>query len=366
MSGVVVVGAGLAGSRCAEALRAGGYEHSVTVIGSEPIAPYERPALSKELLAGRRSGRDLLLRPAGSWAERSIDLRLGEPVEHVDLRRRVVLVRGRELPWSHLVLATGARARRLPGLDLPGLHVLRTLGDAIALRSALRPGQRLVVVGAGFVGAEAASTAVALGVEVTMLEAETTPLARVAGKEVGRALAERWRSSGITLRLGARIERAAPGRVELAGGEIVHYDVLLVAIGAEPASELLGGEGAIPTDACGRTRHPGVFACGDVAAFAGRRTEHWTSAAGQGAAVASAIIGSPLPYVDTPYFWSDQFGLRLQMVGMAVDWSRVELDGGPESFRARYMDEEGRTLAVLLANRPADVAEARRELARAA
>jgi NADPH-dependent 2,4-dienoyl-CoA reductase/sulfur reductase-like enzyme len=366
MSGVVVVGAGLAGTRCAEALRAGGYEHPVTVIGGEPVGPYERPALSKEFLAGQRGGRDLLLRAAGSWAERSIDLRLGEPVERIDLQRRVVLVRGREIPWSHLVLATGARARRLPAVELPGLHVLRTLGDALALRSALHPGRRLVVVGAGFVGAEVASTAVRLGVEVTMLEAETTPLARVAGTEVGLALAECWRSFGVTLHLGARIARVVAGRVELAEGAIVPYDVLLVAIGAQPASELLGGEGALATDSCGRTRHPGVFACGDVAAFDGRRTEHWTSAAGQATAVASAIMGSPTPYVDTPYFWSDQFGLRLQMVGVPDGWRRVELDGDPLSFRARYLDEEGTALAVLLANRPADVAEARRELARAA
>ena len=366
VSGVVIVGAGLAGARCAEALRAGGFRRPITVIGAERLAPYERPALSKEFLAGRRSGRELLLRPPGSWGDRGIDLRLGHSVERLDLRRRVALVAGRELEWATLVLATGARARRLPGLDVPGVSVLRTLGDAIALRSSIRPGSRLVVVGAGFVGAEVASTAVGLGAEVTLLEAEPTPLRRVAGAEVGRMLADHWRSRGVTVHLGVRLRRVTPGLVELEGGELLPFDTLLVAVGAEPESGLLGVGGGIPTDGCGRTRHRRVFACGDVALFEGRRVEHWTSASGQAAAVASAILGEPVPYTDTPYFWSDQFGIRLQMVGVTSGWSHVELDGEPASFRARYVDQEGRVLAVLLANRPAEVAAARRELATAA
>lgn len=366
MSGVLVVGAGLAGARCAEALRAGGYGMSVTVVGSEPVAPYERPALSKELLAGRREAHELLLRPAGAWDEREIDLRLGEPVERIDLRGRRARVGGRELTWDALVVATGAHARVLPGTAIRGVHVLRTLADALALREAIVPGSRLVVVGAGFVGAEVASTALDLGADVTIVEAEPIPLARVAGAEVGLHLAGRWRDAGVRLHLGARIDRFEPGRVVLAAGDVLPYDALLVAIGAEPASELLGGRGAIATDACGRTEHPGVYACGDVAAFAGRRVEHWTSASGQAAAVASAILGSPEPYDETPYFWSDQFGLRLQMVGTATGRAHVELDGDPASFRARFVGEAGETLGVLLANRPGEVAAARRELARAA
>ena len=366
MSSVVIVGAGLAGARCAEALRAGGWDFPVTIVGSERVAPYERPALSKEFLAGARTGVDLLLRPPGSWGERGIDLRLDSPVEHVDLRRRIVLIRGRELSWSHLVLATGARARPLPDVDFPNVHRLRTLADAIALRKAIRPGSRLVVVGAGFVGAEVASTATGLGANVTIIEAETAPLARVAGAEVGRLLADRWRSEGATLHLGARILRVERDRVELAGGAPIPFDTLLVAIGAEPASELLGDSGGIETDACGRTKHDRVYACGDVSRFNGRRVEHWTSASGQAAAVASTILGTPEPYAATPYFWSDQFGLRLQMVGTTEGWGHVELDGDPSSFRARYIDTRGSPIAVLLGNRPAEVAAARRELASAA
>lgn len=365
MNGVLVVGAGLAGARCAEALRAGGYGLPVTVVGSEPQAPYERPALSKELLAGRREPEELVLRSVAGWEDRGIDLHTGEHVESLDLARRRALVGGREVAWDALVLATGARARVLPGTAIRGVHVLRTLADAIALREAITPGTRLVIVGAGFIGAEVASTALDLGARVTIVEAEPIPLARVAGPEVGLHLAARWRSEGVHLHLGARIDHFEPGRVVLGSGEAIGYDALLLAIGAEPASELLA-TGAVATDACGRTAYPHVYACGDVTAFEGRRVEHWTSAAGQAAAVASAILGVPEPYRETPYFWSDQFGIRLQMVGTAAGRARVELDGDPTSFRARYVGEAGETLGVLLANRPAEVATARRELAAAA
>ena len=366
MNGVVIVGAGLAGSRCAEALRAGGCELPITIVGTECVAPYERPALSKEFLAGTRSQEDLLLRRPGSWGERSIDLRLNTRVEHVDLRRRLVLIQGRELHWTHLVLATGARARRLPGVDFPNVHHLRTLADAVALRTVIRPGTRLVVIGAGFVGAEVASTATGLGASVSLIEVEAAPLARIAGAEVGHLLAERWRAEGVDLRLGAQIARVNPDRIDLADGTSLPYDALLVAIGAEPVSDLLAGNGGIATDTCGRTAHEAVFACGDVASFGGRRVEHWTSASGQAAAVASAILGEPRPYTAMPYFWSDQFGLRLQMVGTTAGWANVELEGRLDSFRARYVDAEGRPVAVLLGNRPAEVATARRELAQAA
>jgi 3-phenylpropionate/trans-cinnamate dioxygenase ferredoxin reductase subunit len=366
MSGVVIIGAGLAGARCAEALRAGGAELPITLIGAERVGPYERPALSKEFLAGTRTGGELLLRPPGSWGERDIDLRLDSPVERIDLRRRIVLIRGREVRWSHLVLATGARARQLPGVGFPNVHHLRTLADAVALRAAVRRDSRLVIVGAGFVGAEVASTATALGAQVTMIEAETAPLARVTGAEVGHLLANRWRAEGVTLHLGARIERVEPGCVELADGTPIPFDTLLVAIGAEPSSDLVGGPGGIPTDGCGRTMHDRVYACGDVASFEGRRVEHWTTASGQAVAVASVILGAPERYADTPYFWSDQFGLRLQMVGTTDGWSHVELDGDIASFKARYVDREGKPVAVLLGNRAAEVAAARRELASAA
>ena len=347
-AGVLIVGAGLGGARCAEALRAGGYDGPLTLVGEEPTAPYERPALSKELLAGERPADDLLLRPTAWWDEHGIDLRLGRRVDAVEPERRRVWAGGRELAYETLVLATGARAR-----PLGAAATLRTLADALRLREALAARPRLAVIGAGFLGAEVASTATSLGVEVTLADVEPLPLSRVAGPEVGELLAERYREAGVRLRLGGPFDPDPCAHV-------------LAAIGADPAGELLGEPGPITTDRCGRTSFPHVYACGDVALFGGERAEHWTRAAAQGAAVARAILGDPAPLRDQPYFWSDQFGLRLQMVGRADGWASVELDGSRDAFRARYLDADGRPLAVLLANRAGEVAAARRELAEAA
>jgi NADPH-dependent 2,4-dienoyl-CoA reductase/sulfur reductase-like enzyme len=367
---VVIVGAGLAGSRCAETLRAQGYDGRVVLVGEEPVAPYERPALSKEHLAGART--TVELRAPEFWAERGIELVLGRRVDAIDLDARTA---GPGLGWDALVLATGARARRLPVPVPEGVHTLRTVADAAALAAELRPGARLAVIGAGFVGAEVASTARSLGVEVVLVDMAAVPLERVLGPEVGRILADRFAAAGVDLRLGTGLGRflAEDGHVsglELNDGSTLACDAALVAVGAEPCCEPAGDpRGGIETDACGRTAHPGVYACGDVASAwrpsVGRRVrvEHWTSAAGQAAAVAHALLGSERPYDDLPYFWSDQFGLRLQHVGHAEAWDAVELDGGPDSFTARYLDRGGRPLAALAVNRPREVGALRRELA---
>jgi len=377
MDNVLIVGAGLAGARCAEALRAGGYERRILLVGDEPRPPYERPALSKELLVGRKAPEELALRPDGHWQEIGVDLLLGARVKQIDARSRTAVTDdGRIFLWRSLVLATGASARTLD--DLPaGVHVLRTLADALALRRELQPGRRLVVVGAGFIGGEVATSAATLGTDVAVIEAAQVPLEHVLGREVGELIADRYREQGIELRGGAGVagfRRGPAGRVRgvlLSDGSELPCDAAVLGIGAEPVAPVgaPAGRGGVPTDACGRTALPGLYACGDAASTfrpsLGRRVrlEHWTDAAAQGAAVAGAILGRDEPHDHPPYFWSDQLGLRLQHVGHSEGWSRVEIDAGAGSFSARYLDDDGALVAGLLANRPTEVAMLRKELA---
>jgi NADPH-dependent 2,4-dienoyl-CoA reductase/sulfur reductase-like enzyme len=356
---ILVVGAGLAGARCAETLRAEGYDGKLVVVGDELLPPYERPALSKEYLAGTKAEHELLLRAPSAWAEQEIELRLGERVVRADpAHRTATTARGEELGWDALVLATGARPRQLPFPAPPGVHTLRTVVDARAIRAALVPEAHLVVVGGGFVGAEVASTAVALGARVTMLEALATPFERTLGPALGRVLADRYRSYGVDLRVRSGATGFGVGRdgsvatVRLTDGGEIHCDLVLVGIGVEPANELFPSSvGGVP-----------IYTCGDVSGGPG----HWTSAATEAAAVARRILGLAPDPVQPAFFWSDQFGLRLQLVGHAVATAAVELEGGHEDFIARYHDPEGRLVAALGANRPAEVASLRRELAVAA
>jgi 3-phenylpropionate/trans-cinnamate dioxygenase ferredoxin reductase subunit len=372
----VVVGTGLAGLRSAETLRARGYDGRLTLIGEETHLPYERPALSKELLAGKRSPKQLMLRQPEFFRQQQIELALGRRVEKASPERHTLLLSdGRELAWDALVLATGARARRLRGLDAPaGVHYLRTLNDALSLSAALARGKRLAVVGAGFIGAEVASTAVSLGLDVSVIEPLQAPLERVLGAEIGMLLAERYRAHGVELLLGTGMTgfvSDADGRLralQLSDGSQVFCDVAVIGIGAEPAGELLGGR-EIETDSSGRTEHDDIYACGDVASSwrpsLGRRLrmEHWTSAAGQAAAVARTILGEESVHDDVPFFWSDQFGLRLQYVGFASEWESIEVEDDGDTFSVRYLDQEERLLAALVANRPGEIAALRRELA---
>jgi 3-phenylpropionate/trans-cinnamate dioxygenase ferredoxin reductase subunit len=350
---VVIVGAGLAGARTAETLRAEGFDGRVVLVGDEPVGPYERPALSKEFLAGERGEESLQLRKPSFWGERDIELVLGMRIERVDLVARTVHpTRGRALGFDQLVLATGARPRRLP-LEFPaGVHELRTLADARALRAELVPGSHLIVIGGGFVGAEVASTAHALGVHVTIVEAAPAPVARVLGNEVGLMLADRWRTQGIDVRLGtgvAHIRADASGRVDavlLTDGALLRADVALVGVGVEPARELVPERPAVAVHVAGDVVGPG----------------HWTAAAQDGAAAARRILDLPPLPPQPHYVWSDQFGLRLQVVGSPKPSDPFELDGGDDSFAVRYLDQDGGVRAALLANRPLEAAALRREL----
>jgi NADPH-dependent 2,4-dienoyl-CoA reductase/sulfur reductase-like enzyme len=350
---VVIVGAGLAGARAAETLRAEGFDGRVVMIGAEPVAPYERPALSKEFLAGTRDETSLLLRPGSYWGDRGVELRLGERVTRLDaVARRLTTQSACVLGYDAVVLATGARPRPLPRPMPRGVHELRSLADAQRLREELRPPTRLVVIGGGLVGAEVASTALALGVNVTVVEAAPAPLARVLGPTVGLMLAERWRMHGVDVRVGtglAGLRADAAGRiasVRLTDGTELRADVVLVAVGVLPVRELLPG-------------HPvqGVVTAGDIAG-----PGHWTAASHDGVAAARRILGLP-PLLPKPsYAWSDQFGLRLQVVGDPAVGAPLQVDGAGDSFAVRYRTSDGRVVGGLFANRPLDAAAVRREL----
>ncbi len=351
---VVIVGAGLAGARTAETLRAEGFDGRIMLLGDEPVAPYERPALSKEFLAGKRDERSLLLRPPTFWAEQGIELLLRRRVIGVNPPWRTVqLADGEELGFDHLVVATGARPRRLPLETAPGVHVLRSLADATALREELRPGRRLVVIGGGFVGAEVASTARTLGVDVAIVEATAAPVARVLGVDVGHLLANRWRAHGVDVRLAstvAAIRTGASGRIEkvvLGDGSELAADCVLVGIGIEPARELLPRRPSLSILTAGDVSGPG----------------HWTAASHDGVAAAHAILGLPPPAQLPSYVWSDQFGLRLQIIGTPQPEHALEISHSDDAFSVRYHDHSGVVRAGLLANRPAEVGTLRRELA---
>lgn len=386
-AGTVIVGGGLAAARCAATLRALGYERPIIMIGEESDAPYERPALSKQYLAGVRTRDELALRPHDEYASLNIRHMSGERVIAVDHDATVVTTaNGSDHRYESLVFACGAAARSLPGVSqMSNVGTLRTRADADALRAWLVPGARLVIVGCGFVGAEVASTAASMGVHVVVLEAGDAPFGTLLGLDVGEVMLGHYRSSGITVHTNATVTSidGAGGRaqrVHLQDGTSHACDAVLVSIGSVPRDELYWSMdhvdrgdpipgGGIPVDVAGRTAVRGVYACGDVAApwrpadQTYRRIEHWTEAAAQGVAVAHAITGGDAPTPPLPYVWSDQFGLRLQYAGDGRGAARVVVESAdPAQLLVRYHDDAGRMMGVLGANRPRDIARIRREL----
>jgi len=367
--GVLIVGGGLAAQRCAETLRRRGYEGPVRMVCAEPDPPYDRPPLSKELLAGTVEEESVAYRPAWWYEEKQVELLLSARAEALDPgARTVALDSGAELRYEKLLIATGSAARRLPSLEgYENVHALRTLADARLLRQELVPGARLAIVGAGFIGQEVAATARRLGVEVMMIEALETPLAPILGEEVGGWFADLHLSEGVRVMTGAMLEGArGNGRVEeltLAGGEAVACDAVVVGVGTTPATAWLRGSGldesGVRTDTSGRARMPGVFAAGDASVpFDPRfgvhaRTEHWDAAAWQGAAAALAMLGEYPGTPPLPSFWSDQYGLQIQYVGHAhhADAVLVEGDPGGRDFEAVFT-RNGVPVAGLAVGRP--------------
>lgn len=389
---VAVVGAGLAGLGAVRALRGQGYSGRVVLIGQEAHAPYDRPPLSKEFLAGTMPFGALSL-AAPQDAELDVDVRTGaRAVALHAAEREVELDSGELIGGDGVVLATGARARTLPASDgrrsLIGVHTLRTVEDAIALREALAPGARLVVVGAGFIGAEVASTARGLGVEVTVVEAAPVPLAAALGEQLGAVCGALHAEHGVQLLTGVGVQELLDdeaGRVRgirMADGRRLEADAVLVAVGSTPNVEWLTGsglqvDGGVYTDATGATAIPGVVATGDCSRrfepATGRyeRQEHWTNALQHPqVAVATLLCGPPPARQATaclPYFWSDQYDRRLQFAGHRRPGDAVEVVEGSladRSFVAVYRRDR-EAVAVLAMNNPRVFGKWRRELAAA-
>ena len=353
---LLIVGGGLAAQRCIEVLRAAGDDRPVTVVCDEPVRPYDRPPLSKEGLHGSI---DPAFRPEGWYSDHGVELRLGAAARSLGpARRAVTLAGGERLRYETLLIATGARARTLPGV--PRAQVLRDRFDGERLRAALLDGRPLAVVGAGLIGLEAAAAASAHGVEVTVIEAAPRPLAGILGPRAGAWLTALHRAEGVLLRTGVTVARDLGDALELADGTRVGAAHVLAGIGVAPAADWLAGSGLDPAgvavDEAGRTGLPGVYAAGDVTG-----SGHWEAAARGGAAVARALLGRGALPAAPSFFWSDQHGVRLQCVGDPRG-AAEHVAHGDLTSRSFELDHtlDGRTTAVLLADRPPSALRAAR------
>ena len=350
---IVIAGGGLAAQRCCERLRRKGYDGRITMVCDEPHAPYDRPPLSKEYLAGHMTAPPRL-RPDGWHADNAVDLVLDMPASTLHHRdNELELADGSRLRYEQLLIATGAVPRTLPGVEG---QVLRTLDDAARLRDSLGPGTRLAVVGAGFIGQEVASTASKLGAHVTLFEAMAAPLAHVVGERVGNWFTELHRAHGVEVRTSAAFD---PSQAR-------EFDQLVVGVGVVPATEWLrgtpigpNGTVAVRADHAGRTCIPNVFAAGDCAG-----SQHWEAAVQQGGAAALAMLGDEPPAPAPSSFWSDLYGIRINWLGDARGADSIEIDGDTESndFSVTYR-RGGKAVAGLLIGRPHQLPQLRKELA---
>lgn len=359
----VIVGAGMAGARAASSLRAQGFEGRVVLLGEESVRPYDRVSLSKNYLRSEPGYHGLFIHREAFYARHDIDLRLDTRAASIDTHgRAVVLESGERLAYDRLLLSTGARPRhlRVPGSDLDGVHYLRRLTDADGLRDALTAAQRIVVVGAGFIGCEVAASARQMGLDVALVGAEQLPLERALGPETARFYRDVHAGHGVELHLGAGVEALRGGsRVEqvvLTDGQVLVADAVVVGIGAQPRVELARSAGitlenGIVTDEHLATSVPDIFAAGDVAdawhPILGRRLrlEHWSSALNQGPTAASNMWGIPTVYDAVPSFFSDQYDVWMEYTGYATDGAELVVRGDPTTgagaeFIAFWLREE--------------------------
>lgn len=368
----VIVGGGLAAAKAVEALRDNNFDGHIVVFADEEHLPYERPPLSKEYLAGKKSLTDFTVRNSDWYRDNNVDLRLGTRVSDLDAAGHTVgLADGTIVGYDKLLLATGSASRRppIPGSDAGGVHYLRTYEDAVALDSVLTEGASLAVVGAGWIGLEVAAGARQRGVDVTVIEAARQPLLAALGETVGEVFATLHRERGVDLRLETEVEEitrangAATG-VRTRDGATIAADAVLVAVGARPNTELAAqaglsmGDGGVLVDASLRTSDPDIYAVGDIAAaqhplFGTRiRTEHWANALKQPAVAVVGMLGTPGEYAELPYFFTDQYDLGMEYAGHAPDSERVVFRGdvAGREFVAFWLDGDDRVLAGMNVN----------------
>ena len=379
---VVIVGTGHGGAQAAIALRQQGHEGSIVMVGRDSEPPYERPPLSKEYLAGDKPFERIMIRPAKFWDDKDIQLRLGKSVSEVDwMAHEVVLSDGSRIGYRKLIWAGGGDPRRLscPGASLKGVHAVRDKRDVDTIMAALEQGaRRFVVIGGGYIGLEAAAVLRKLDCEVTLLEALPRVLARVAGEELSRFVEAEHRAHGVDLRLETAVEaiEGDDGKVtgvKLADGEVIPCDAVIVGIGIVPAVAPLiaagaAGSNGVDVDVYCRTTLDDVYAIGDCAAHANPfadqaviRLESVQNANDMANTVARAIMGDKQPYHALPWFWSNQYDLRLQTAGLSLDYDQTILRGDPETrkFSVVYL-KEGKPIAFDCVNNTKDYVQGRK------
>ena len=370
----VIVGAGLAGGGAATTLREEGFDGRVVLIGAELRPPYERPPLSKEYLRGESPFEQALFRPPDFYGENDIETRFGVRLTRVDATEKVVDLNDEEsVPYDALLVATGARNRRIPipGLDLEGIYDLRTVADCDRIRAEISPGHKAVVVGMGFIGSEVAASLRQSGVEVTVVDRNTVPLRRVLGEEVGRVVEEIHRDHGTELifedKVAAFEGTGRVGRVTTQRGHRIECDFVVVGLGVEPVTDTLAGTGVeidngVLVDEHCRTSVEGIYAAGDIAnhyhpVFRRHiRVEHWQNALKQGPAAGRNMLGKNEPYEEIPWFWSDQYEHNIQYAGYHTEWDELVVRGSTEeqNFVAFYR-KNGLILAAVAVNRRRDL-----------
>jgi 3-phenylpropionate/trans-cinnamate dioxygenase ferredoxin reductase subunit len=378
LDNIVIVGASLAGLRAAEELRNLGHVGGLTIVGDEPHRPYDRPPLSKQVLAGAKPPESTALAVSrGTLDDLALDWRLGESATGLDLKGRSVLLAGGEkLPYDGLVIATGASPKRLPGTDhLDNVHTLRTLDDCEAIRAALEASpRRVAVVGAGFIGAEVAATCRGLGIEVSMIEALPVPLERGLGPAMGSVVADLHRDHGVDVRLGVGVVLIEGSdhaeRIRLTDGTVLDVDLVVIGIGVSPNTGWLEDSGLTLDNGvlCDATcaAAPGVVAAGDVARWtnvrfgAVMRIEHWDNAIAMGTHAAHTLVAGPTaaePYTPVPWFWSDQYDRKIQLAGLAGPDDTVQVVSGSVEERrfVAFYGRAGRLVGVLGMSQPAKV-----------